>query len=282
MSRIRLVLVLVLVLAPATDSGAVGISIDAGLTPPEGRWILRTQLRSMERNAPDALGDSGMERLMIPFVVAHGLRPQLTVGLRQTFTSSTMTMMGNEIDESGFGDLYVFAKYKALRINTRDYTLGIAPLVGIEAPTGGDGISSEAWSVASGLLFSGRVGNWGADLNLSYGFRGIAGVADDRPEPGDELGVDLALARQIPVGRTGRISVAPVLEISWKDTAPARTGGADLADSGESVLYAAPGAKYTRGDVIVEGLVRFAVAQDQEGMQMEAGNMYLIGVRWMF
>ena len=122
-------LVLVLILIAATETLAVGISIDAGLTPPEGRWILRTQVRAMSREAPDGTVDANMDRLMVPFVVVYGLRPQLTLGLRQIVEFRSMTMNGNETSESGLTDLYFFAKYKVFRVNTRSYTLGIAPLL---------------------------------------------------------------------------------------------------------------------------------------------------------
>ncbi|MHC4154319.1 MAG: hypothetical protein ACYST6_05290, partial [Planctomycetota bacterium] len=32
-----------------TNAGAAGISVDAGLTPPEDRWIIRNQVRYMTR-----------------------------------------------------------------------------------------------------------------------------------------------------------------------------------------------------------------------------------------
>jgi len=275
-------LALVLVAVPTGETAAVGISVDAGLTPPEGRWILRTQVRSMSRSAPDGTGDTEMDRMMVPFVVVHGLRPQLTLGLRQIIESRTMTMMGNKNKESGFSDLYIFGKYKVLRINTRTHTLGIAPFLGIETPTGSSGISNEYWSLYTGLNFSGRAGKWGADLDARYGFRGFAGVPADSPDPGGEWGLDLALARQFPVGNSGQTSVAPVLEVSWSDKAPASSEGVDVANTGESVFSLAPGLKYTRGDLIIEGLVRFPVVQDQVGMQLEEGNMYLLGVRHMF
>ena len=277
-----LALLISLALLPAAESLAVGISIDAGLTPPEGRWIFRTQVRSMSRTAPDGAGDAKMDRLMVPLVIVHGLRPQLTLGVRQIIDSRTMTMMGNENTNSGFSDLYLFAKYKILRINKRNYTLGIAPLIGVEAPTGSSDITSDYWSLNTGLLFSGRAGKWGADLNVSYGLRGIASVADDSPDPGNQLGLDLALARQIPVGRSGDTSLAPVLEITWQDKASNEVGGVEAPNSGESIFSIAPGLKYTRGDLIVEGLVRIPVSQEQNGAQMEMGNMYLLGVRHMF
>ena len=276
------VMVLILIAATATQTWAVGISIDAGLTPPEGRWILRTQVRAMSRVAPDGTVDASMDRLMVPFVVVYGLRPQLTLGLRQIVESRSMTMNGNENSESGLADLYFFAKYKVLRVNTRSYTLGIAPLLGIEAPTGSSGISSESWDLVTGLLVSGRTGMWGADLNIGYGIRGMAGVPEGDPDPGNEWGLDLAIARQIPVGDSGQASLAPVLELIWRDTAPDAIDGTDVPNTGESVFSVAPGLKYTLGDLIIEGLVRFPVAQEQTGMQLEVRPMYLLGIRHMF
>lgn len=264
------------------DTATAAITIDAGLTPAEGRWMVRTQLRIMSRQAPAGMGDASMDRLMVPLVVVHGLRPGLTVGMRQVFDSRTMTMNGMETTRSGLGDLYIFAKYKFLRINTRSYTLGVAPVLGVEPPTGADGISSESWDLTTGLYVSGRAGTWALDINLAHNARGIAGVAAGGPEPGDERAVDLALSRQIPLGDSGRVALAPVLEVTWLDTSPNASQGVDLPDSGESVLNLAPGMKYTVGDLIIEGLVRFPVVQDQEGRQLEAGPMALLGVRRMF
>ncbi len=133
-----------------------------------------------------------------------------------------------------------------------------------------------------GLFASGRSGKWALDLNLGYGWQGFAGVAETEPEPGDELGLNLAFARQIPLGSSGNVSLAPVLEITWTDSAADNTHGVERPDSGETVFSLAPGLKYTVGDVIIEGLVRIPVTQDQQGMQLEAGAMYLLGVRRMF
>jgi len=282
MKKILALVALVGVLIPVVEAMAVGISIDAGLTPPEGRWILRTQVRSMSRTESSGAAEPKMDRLMVPLVVVHGLRPQLTIGLRQIIDSRTMTMMGNKNTESGFSDLYFFAKYKVLRVNTRQYTLGIAPVLGIEAPTGSSDISTDYWSLNAGVLVSGRAGKWGADLNIGYGVRGFAGLEDNRYEPGNEWGIELALARQIPVGNSGQTSLAPVLEFGWKDEASTTFDGSNEPNTGESIFTIAPGLKYTRGGLIFEGLVRIPVSQDQNGMQLEMGNMYLLGVRYMF
>lgn len=266
----------------AAPALAGGISADAGLTPPQGRWILRSQLRLMAREAPDGGTDMSMDRLVVPLVVVHGATPALTLGVRQTFDSRSMKMGGEETTRSGFGDLYAFTKYKVLRVNTRDLVLGLSPVLGVELPTGSDEVSGNAVSLNAGFYASARAGFWAADVNLDYGMKGIAGVDAAEPAPGNELGVVVAFARQIPLGASGEISLAPVLETAWQSTDPSESDGQDLPNSGEDVFSLAPGLKYTAGDLIVEGLVRFPVAQEQNGMQTEMGTMFLVGVRRMF
>ena len=267
---------------PCPIAFAGGISVDAGLTPPEGRWILRAQVRSMSRQDRDSISDMNMERLMVPFVVVHGATPALTLGLRQSLDFRTMTMNGTEKKASGFADLYIFAKYKVFRINTRSYTIGISPLLGVDIPTGSKEVSNHSWNLKVGLSASGRSGKWALDLNLGYGLRGFAGVAETEPEPGNDLGLNLAFARQFPVGSSGNVSLAPVLEITWFGSSPDKSDGVEMLNSGETIFSLAPGLKYTVDDLIIEGLVRFPVTQDQKGMQLEAGAMFLLGVRRMF
>ena len=274
--------VVVLLMVSPLDVIATGISVDAGLTPPEGRWIIRTQYRTMSRKAPGSNPESSMRRQVVPLVVVYGLRPELTLGLRQTFEIRSMSMAGADNEVSGLGDLHIFAKYKALRINTRTHVIGISPMLAVEPPTGADGITSNAWDLFVGLFFSGRAGAWGIDMDLLYAWNGFAGVAADQADPGDEVGVYVAFAYQISLGGSGRAALAPVLEASWQDVSPSTSDEAVLPNSGEYVFSLAPGLKYTLDDLILEGLIRFPVTQRQEGLQMEAGVMALLGVRHMF
>jgi hypothetical protein len=236
----------------------------------------------MGREAPAATGGMSMERLVVPVVVVHGATPALTLGLRQIYESRTMTMNGRETDASGLGDFHLFTKYRVLRANTRRYTLGLSPVLAVDLPTGAEDVSGGACDLSAGLNASGRSGYWAVDIDLGYRLSGIAGVDEGDPEPGDEAALNVAFARQIPVGAGGETALAPVLELNWLSVQPDELAGEDLPDSGEDVLSLAPGLKFTMGDVIVEGLVRIPVYQEQRGMQTEVGAMYLLGVRRMF
>ncbi|MHC4362719.1 MAG: hypothetical protein ACYSTZ_07820, partial [Planctomycetota bacterium] len=57
-----------------TNAGAAGISVDAGLTPPEDRWIIRNQVRYMTREDDPTGMNREMSMYAFPIVVAYGLR----------------------------------------------------------------------------------------------------------------------------------------------------------------------------------------------------------------
>ncbi len=83
LSEMKKFLLMILVCAAANvliseNAASAGISVDAGLTPPEDRWIVRTQFRYMERKNGPAPMNKKMETYAFPVVVAYGLRPDFT------------------------------------------------------------------------------------------------------------------------------------------------------------------------------------------------------------
>jgi len=266
----------------AASAHAGGISVDAGITPAEDRWILRTQVRQMQRINDPTVMEREMTRYVFPIVVAYGLRSNVTLMLRQTALHQEMSMMGDSEKKTGMGDLFVLVKYKAYRLNTASYTLAIAPTVGLELPTGSDSFTSDTWNLNTGLYFSCRSGPWAADMNIAYAWRGFADDDNDGVDPGDQLSLDCAFAHQFSIGEKASTSMAPVLELSYKKTQTDRWHGQKILNSGESVLQLSPGVKVTISSTIIEALVQVPAWQDQEGLQLEQGIVLLIGTRFMF
>ena len=263
-------------------AGAGGISVDAGLTPPLDRWIVRMQARYMPRSDDPTPMNREMDMYMFPVVVAYGLRSDLTVMFRQPFVSSEMTMTGNSNNKSGLGDFFALVKYRAYRINTPSYTIGIAPAIGVKAPTGQSDISSKTWDLKTSLLFSWRTGFWASDANLEYSWNGVAGSADNDVEPGNETALNLAFAYQFPLGKRGNSSLAPVIEISYLQIAADRLDGHDRLNSGESILYLSPGLKFTTASFVLELLLQNPVVQDQKDSQLKRDMGVIVGTRFLF
>ena len=275
------VLAVKLAWVPAS-ANAAGISVDAGLTPAEDRWIIRTQFRYMQRKDDPTPMNQKMDTYAFPVVVAYGFRPDLTLMVRQTVKHKKMSMGGSISRDTGSGDLFVLGKYKLYRRNTRKYTFGIASTLGLEFPTGDDDFSSETWDLKPGLFTSWRSGPWASDFSVAYKWNGFADRGRGGINPGNELSLDWALAYQFSFGEKARVSLAPVLELSYKNIRPDRLSGRDVLNTGESVLYLSPGIKFTKSSFILEALLQFPVWQDQEGSQLKQGTRLIVGTRFMF
>lgn len=260
---------------------AGGISADAGLTPAQDKWIVRSQVRFMQRGNDSSSMLREMQAYMVPFVVAYGLRPELTLMVRQVYLSRTMTMNGMDTKTDGLHDLFVMAKYRALRKNTRDYTFGLAPSIGLSLPTGADGIGSKSLDLSLGLNGSYRRANWAVDANFEVGIDGVSGKGGEYTR-GETISLVTAIARQFSIGAGARNALAPVVEVAWVNAGTRRLAGVDVPNTGESYMQLSPGLKFTHSSLILESLVMIPVWQDQEGMQTELEVSGLIGVRVMF
>ena len=283
--KILLLKILVAIVIFATSSTIVnagGISVDAGLTPPEDRWILRTQVRYRERKDDPSNMNRKMNTYTFPVVLAYGLRPDLTLMVKQKLIHRNMSMNGTTSRDEGLGDLFILAKYRAYRLNTPKYTLGIAPTLGLEFPTGQDSFSSETWDLKPGLFFSGRRGPWATDLNIAYTWNGFSDRGKDGRDPGDEVSLDLAFAHQFSIGDKGYASIAPVLELTYKHIWSDQLKGHDMPNTGETFMYISPGIKFITSSLILEALVQIPVWQHQKGSQLEQDVGILAGVRFMF
>jgi hypothetical protein len=261
---------------------AAGISVDAGLTPPEDRWIIRNQVRYMQRKGDPTPMNRKMDTYAFPFVVAYGFRPDLTLMVRQSVKHRKMSMSGSVSRDTGLGDLFVLGKYKLYRRNTRKYTFGIASTLGLEFPTGDDDFGSETWDLEPGLFTSWRSGRWASDFNIAYKWNGFADRGRNGLNPGNELSVDLALAHQFSIGKKADTSLTPVLEFNYKHILPDRLSGHRVSNTGESLFFVSPGLKFTKSSFILEALLQFPVWQDQEGSQLKQGTRLIIGTRYMF
>jgi hypothetical protein len=236
----------------------------------------------MQRSYDPTQMDREMRMYAFPTMIAYGLRSHLTLMLRQAVVYQEMSMAGMTEKKTGFGDLFLLAKYKAYRVNTRQYTLGLAPTVGLEFPTGDESFSSDTWDLTTGLYISGRSGPWASDLNIAHAWNGFSGKGKNDIDPGEELSLDWALARQISLNGDATTALAPVLEVNYKHIWPDRLDRQDVSNTGESVLLISPGTKLTISSIVLEALVQIPVWQEAEGSQLERDAAALAGIRFLF
>ena len=275
------ILVVAAVVIPEKISAA-GISVDAGLTPAEGRWILRTQLRYVHRDDDPTPMDRSMKVYMFNNTLAYGLRRDLTLMVKQALVRHEMVMAGATSRDTGLSDLFVMAKYRVYRMNTPEQTFGLAATLGLGLPTGGEAITSDTWDVKAGVYTSWRRGSWASDFNLAHAWLGPASDGSHGGGPGDEISLDWALAHQFSVGETADVSLTPVVEFSYKHIFPDRLESQSVPDTGEAVIHLSPGIKFTRSSFILEVLAQIPVWQELEGSQLKRDTGMLVGTRFMF
>ena len=260
---------------------AAGISIDAGLTPAENRWIFRSQMRFMQRNNDPTPALREMKSYMLPVVVAYGIRSDLAIMIRQALRRNEIKMQGQSSSSTGLIDILVLAKYRLVRLNTPGYTLGISPTLGLEIPSGADNFSSNSWDLHLGTFVSGRSRSWGIDLNATYVWNGMAKTGSADRNPGDEFSIESALAYQFGLGQNANFALAPVIEFSYLRISSDSKDGNTIANTGESILLLSPGIKVTLSSIILESLLQFPLWQNQLGQQTERAPSFLVGIRIM-
>ena len=265
-------LVCSMVIGEAKPAQAMAISVDSGITPAQRRVILRTQLRYMRRADPQWDSSPSMEMFMVPIVAAWGALPKLTVMARAAIAHREMTMAGGMMGgmamsestetSTGLGDLLVLVKYGAFRMNTRRSVFGIAPTLGIEAPSGLGGFSSKTWDLHAGVHFTARWRRLTVDLSTKYIWNGMDRVGGAKSDPGDEVGVDLAISHPFPLPGNPDLAFTPVLELSFRHAWKANHDGQTQGAMAERFLYVSPGLLFITRWVILEALVQLPAWQE--------------------
>lgn len=127
--KIRIIFILIFFTSFSAQAG--GISVDAGLTPGQDRWILRTQYRYMK------MQNSNMttQNHMVPLIIAYGVTSNFTLMARAMYINRIITM-NDAVQKRGFNDAFILLKYKVYRENTANYVIGIAPHFASNIPIG--------------------------------------------------------------------------------------------------------------------------------------------------
>ncbi|NQT61350.1 MAG: transporter [Candidatus Marinimicrobia bacterium] len=264
----------------AGESSAGGISVDAGLTPAENRWMIRVQSRQMGASSQPSTPARQMKVQANVLMAAYGLRPNITLIGMQGWMNREMTMMGAVNESSGRADLNLIIKYLIHRTNTRDQTLGIAATTKLTLPTGEVGFSDDYWSFTPGVYLSLRRGTWAMDASTTYRIQDMFSQ-QDAMDRGWEYTLDGAVARQLPLGGLKNMALAPVLEFNLLVDQGDHSSSAEPSDT-ESVVFLSPGFKYTYGSMILESLIQVPVWESVPITSLEKEVRWRVGLRLMF
>ncbi len=258
---------------PITSSSALPVA--------EGELIVRGQTKLLRATGDPSAADRDLTVWAVPTVLVYGATsrlalfgvfPYLDKDLRVTTPAGRLSR-----GASGFGDLRAFARYTVAQWDSPGETLRIAPLAGVEMPSGDDDerdalgrlppplqLGSGSWDPILGAALTWQTLPWELDSSLVYDLRTEAGGV----ERGDALRFDVSFQyrlwpRSLGPGVPAFLYAVAESELLWEDRD--RVDGTRVRDSGGTTWFLAPGLQLVTRRVVAEAAVQLPAVQDLGG-----------------
>ncbi|MEX2369851.1 MAG: transporter [Bacteroidales bacterium] len=247
---------------------AQGISTDAGLTPAQDRWMVRSQLRMM------GMENSMMQMntTMVPVVVGYGITSGSTVMLRNMYVRQNSSNSA-EVN-SGVNDPYLLAKFRLYRKNTANFTFGMAPYFASNIPVGASEISNRSWDPEVGLNLSFRPRFLAVDISTSYVFNDA--MEKINAEHLNKYNFNLAVAGIMPFKKRPDQALSPVIELNYS-----REGNQNSIVRTRELLFLSPGFSYIISSLFIEALYQVPVYQSERTDLMTQRPRWILGLKYM-
>jgi len=247
-----------------------GITVNAGLTPAQDRWILRLQYRNMY------MYNSMMSATnqMVPMVLAYGVTSNFTLMGRGVYKSKDVYINNSQVTR-GIDDFYLLSKLKVYRKNTAKYSFGIAPFIATNIPVGNEALSANTWNPEIGLSISMRPRFWSFDFNTAYRAYDVTNKATTALKNNFEF--HFSAAHQIVFNQNSSFSVFPVLESSYVNQNATSTSNLNFER-----LFVSPGVQIMYKNYMLEALYQQPVYQNSSSGAMEVKYNFIVGTKIMF
>lgn len=292
--RLSAFLVASLVVA-GTPATAAPVTFNTALPVTRGEWILRTQIMEF-RFEPDATGlDRDLSVEALPLVGVYGLTPKLALFAIAPLLDKELevnTPLGRHSrGDSGLGDVTLLARYTAWQRDAPGRTSRLAPFGGVEAPTGRDDagdtlgllpptlqLGSGSWDPLAGVVFTHQTFGWEVDAALRYQLN----TAANDFEAGDQARLDLSYQHRVwprELGGGVPAFLFAVLDsnLIWQDRD--EMGGVEMADSGGTTWFLAPGLQFVQKRWVLEAAVQIPAAQNLHGAALETDWIGTLSLR---
>ncbi len=269
MSRFKVFALICLFILPAVEIAGQGISFDAGITPAEGRIMLRSQYRHISASATSG----SITTRMVPIVVAYGLKPGVTLMARNMYFHRHFS--ASDVTVKGINDPYLLAKFRLYRKNTRNWVVGVAPHVAVNVPIGATGVGSSTWNPDLGVNVSFRPRFFSVDFSARYRIQDI--TAASAVDPPDNFAADLAASHIIALNASGESALAPVVEFNY--FREVFTGDGQAAP--DQLLMVSPGGTFIFSDIAFEMLFQLPLYQGSDPVVKQRYRL-IAGLKYMF
>lgn len=283
----------------ASPALAAPQTFNTALPVAKGEFVFREQFVFKKKSDDPSTQTRDFEVLRSNSVLGYGVTGALALFGVVPFLDKRLELTdsnGAHIARSdrGLGDIRLFGRYTAFHDDAKGRTFRIAPLAGIEAPTGDDDardsfgtlpptvqLGSGSWDPFAGVVATWQTLDYQIDAQVSY----QANTEANGFEFGDEFHFDASVQyrlwpRQLGSGVPGFLY--GVLESNLVYQGKNRSSGADEQNSGGTSLFLSPGLQYVTKRWVAEAIVQLPAFQDLNGTALEEDYTIRAGFRVNF
>lgn len=290
---------ILLLLMTVVPPAAAQITTNTALPVTEGRGIVRLQSKVLRSTASGPMNRE-VTAYAFPVVGVYGVTPDWAVfgvlpildkNLDATIPRGSRAGDRVERGPTGIGDARLFSRYTIWTRDRAGQTQRLAPLAGLEMPTGDDDardklgrlpqplqLGSGSWDPFAGLVFTWQTLQWQVDVSPVYQLNTDANGF----EFGDEARLDVASKYRLWVndrsgGVPGFFYANLETNLIWQGKHEIQ--GQDNPNSGGTTWLVAPGLQYITRRVVVEAAVQLPAAQDVSGTGLEQDFITTLSLR---
>lgn len=265
-----------------------------------GEFVFREQLMYLNASDDPSPADRSLHVTGAISVLGFGVTPRFAVFGALPYLDKELDISLPGLNEpatrrsSGLGDMRLFGRYTVFQEDARGRTFRIAPLFGLEVPSGEDDERDQlgrlpaplqpgrgARAGFAGVVVTYQTLDYQVDAQLSYENNAEANGF----ELGDELRLDASLQyrlwpRELGEGVPGFLY--GVIEANFLQQDENALAGLEDPNSGGRSWHLSPGVQYVTQRWIVEGIVQIPVAQDLNGAALAEDFIFRTGFRFNF
>lgn len=237
-----------------------------------------------------------------PFAFVYAFAPKWQVIAVQPYVTADVTQHSGKQsirqDLNGLADSQFIIQYDGLYSrNAPGGLTRLSGLFGVQAPTGAERFSTDAFAYTGGLVYE-KVSRLRyaltADFEYTIASENKAGMSQGNSANLDVVPAYFIIPReQTPAGvswlrhtfdRVFRNGAFAIVELNGTSQARAFAGGTgSVSNSGGTTLYVSPGIQYfVNREFLVEFSAPIPVVKDLNGIQPRPDSRLLLGFRWLF
>lgn len=237
-----------------------------------------------------------------PLAFVYAFAPKWQVIAVQPYVTADITArtgsQSMRTDLNGLADSQFIIQYDGLYSrNAPGGLTRLSGVFGLQAPTGAERFSTNAFQYTGGLVFekvSGLKYALTADFEYTVASESGKGLSQGNIATYDVAPAYFIIPREATPPSAGwlrrasdrvfRNGAFAIMEINGTSQARAfARGTGSVADSGGTTLYLSPGIQYfVSREFLVEFSAPIPVARDLNGLQLRPDSRFLLGFRWLF